>query len=69
MIKKILGFVFIILVIWFFIENPVVFKEFSKFSDKKIKDTKNVITGNEIVNLNQDNLKVSAGVEANLTLS
>ena len=69
MIKKILGFVFIILVIWFFIENPVTFKEFSKFSGEKIKDTKNVITGNEIVNLNQDNLKVSAGVEANLTLS
>jgi len=68
MIKKILAFAFLILVIWFFIENPTLFIEFSKFSSEKIKGLNNGITGNAVVELN-DNVNVSAGVEANITIS
>ena len=67
MIKKILGFVFIILVMWFFIENPMIFKEFTKFSGDRIKNT---ISGNTVADLRDNaDLKVSAGVEANLTIT
>lgn len=68
MIKKILIGIFLIFIIWFFIETPTATKEFIKFSGEKTIKIKNSITGNSIDNLKDlEKLEVSAGVEANIT--
>ena len=63
MIKNIIVGAFLILIVLFFIENPLTFKEFFKFSGEKIKDI-NLITGNTIREINKTNLTMK---EINIT--